>query len=268
MPTRDEEEKGSKIETEQNVGDNMESINTTLTSPMIGHDILKQAGIKLRFFRRRLGLTQTQLASASEITVRHFQRIESGSLNATVETYWRLCNSLGITLPVLFSPVTFESSDSKFCKIYGDFNMPQEFLDCGGIELLQKLQTLVKDRADNNSLRASRYLSKEITRSINDEGIATGIIVKGRMYIDEYATEFGNYESNTFSFGEHFTDFGLGASIVEGIESIDSQSTILIRTRIQIPIGELPIIACFQRVSETEVFVAFKFLTTEGPTAP
>ena len=265
MPKRGKDQ-GHSRESEQKVGDKMEGIDTTpTTSPVMNEGVLKQAGMKLRFFRRRMGLTQTQLASASDITVRHFQRIESGNLNATIETYMRLCNTLGITLPVLFSPVTFDSNDSKLSKIYGDFNMPQEFLDHGGIEILQRLQELVKDRSTRNSLRASRYLSRETTRSFNDDGIATGIIVKGRMYIDEYATEFGNYESNTFSFGKHFVDFGLGTSIVEGIESIDNESTILIKTKIKIPIGEIPIVACFQRGSPTEVIVAFRYLTEDEP---
>jgi transcriptional regulator with XRE-family HTH domain len=56
---------------------------------------LAALGIRLRDRRRRKGLTQAQLAAASELSLRHLERIETGSRRTRRSTLSRIATALG-----------------------------------------------------------------------------------------------------------------------------------------------------------------------------
>lgn len=54
-------------------------------------------GNKLLTIRKRLGLTQTQVAEAAELSDRAYADIERGTVNMRMDTILRICRALHIT---------------------------------------------------------------------------------------------------------------------------------------------------------------------------
>lgn len=54
-------------------------------------------GNKLYSIRKRMGLTQSDVAEAAELSSRTYADIERGSVNMRIETVLRICNALHIT---------------------------------------------------------------------------------------------------------------------------------------------------------------------------
>ena len=58
---------------------------------------LKTIGNKLLAFRKKYGLTQTELAEAAGLSERTYADIERGNVNMRIETVLKICNVLHIT---------------------------------------------------------------------------------------------------------------------------------------------------------------------------
>ncbi len=56
----------------------------------------------LRAERDRRGWTQEEAADACGIHCRHYQKLEKGSVNATLRTLERLCDAFGVDVRALF----------------------------------------------------------------------------------------------------------------------------------------------------------------------
>ena len=54
-------------------------------------------GNKLFTIRKRMGLTQAEVAEAAELSTRTYADIERGSVNMRIETILKICNVLHIT---------------------------------------------------------------------------------------------------------------------------------------------------------------------------
>ena len=54
-------------------------------------------GDRLFSIRKRMGLTQAEVAEAAELSTRTYADIERGSVNMRIETVLRICNVLHIT---------------------------------------------------------------------------------------------------------------------------------------------------------------------------
>jgi len=54
-------------------------------------------GEKLFSIRKKMGLTQAEVAEAAELSTRTYADIERGSVNMRIETVLRICNVLHIT---------------------------------------------------------------------------------------------------------------------------------------------------------------------------
>ncbi len=54
-------------------------------------------GNKLLSARKRLGLTQVEVAEQAGLSGRTYADIERGSVNMRMETFLRICNALGVT---------------------------------------------------------------------------------------------------------------------------------------------------------------------------
>ena len=54
-------------------------------------------GEKLFSIRKRMGLTQAEVAEAAELSTRTYADIERGSVNMRIETVLRICNVFHIT---------------------------------------------------------------------------------------------------------------------------------------------------------------------------
>lgn len=54
-------------------------------------------GERLFFIRKRMGLTQAEVAETAELSTRTYADIERGSVNMRIETILKICNVLHIT---------------------------------------------------------------------------------------------------------------------------------------------------------------------------
>ena len=54
-------------------------------------------GNKLFSFRKRMGMTQSEIAEAAGLSDRTYADIERGTVNMRIETFLRICNALHIT---------------------------------------------------------------------------------------------------------------------------------------------------------------------------
>jgi transcriptional regulator with XRE-family HTH domain len=52
--------------------------------------------------RTRLGWTQEKAAETARLNVRHYQKVEDGSLNATLKTIEQLADAFGVDIRDLF----------------------------------------------------------------------------------------------------------------------------------------------------------------------
>lgn len=64
---------------------------------------LQTIGNKLLSIRKRMGMTQAEVAEAADISDRAYAEIERGSVNMRIETILRICNVLHITPDELFT---------------------------------------------------------------------------------------------------------------------------------------------------------------------
>lgn len=60
-------------------------------------------GNRLYGFRKRMGLTQAEVAEAADLSTRTYADIERGSVNMRIETVLRICNVLHITPDEIFT---------------------------------------------------------------------------------------------------------------------------------------------------------------------
>ena len=83
---------------------------------------LRAVGEKLHAVRKRLGMTQAEVAEASGLSDRTYADIERGTVNMRVETLLRICSALHIT------------PDEILTETDASHTLPQE-------ELLQRLDS-------------------------------------------------------------------------------------------------------------------------------
>ena len=69
----------------------------------------KRLGTRIREERKRLNLTQAQLAEAVEISDTYMGAIERGERSLTLDTLVRLVNRLGVTIDYLLSDSVMDS---------------------------------------------------------------------------------------------------------------------------------------------------------------
>jgi transcriptional regulator with XRE-family HTH domain len=59
---------------------------------------LKEVGHNLREARKHAGLRQVEMETLCGVTYRHYQNIEAGRVNVTLQTLWRLASALGTSV--------------------------------------------------------------------------------------------------------------------------------------------------------------------------
>lgn len=79
--------------------------------------LLNRLGTAIREARKRLQMTQDQLAKATHIHVRQIQRIESGGTNIRFDTFYSLCQYLDIPLEAIFYP-DIPNDEAEFLRIH------------------------------------------------------------------------------------------------------------------------------------------------------
>ena len=60
----------------------------------------KEAGQKIREFRKHLKVTQSDLASISGVSLRNLIEIEAGKANPTFEVLEKICETLGLEIRI------------------------------------------------------------------------------------------------------------------------------------------------------------------------
>ena len=58
---------------------------------------LRKIGNKLYAFRKKMGMTQSEVAEAADLSDRTYAEIERGAVNMRIETILRICSALHIT---------------------------------------------------------------------------------------------------------------------------------------------------------------------------
>jgi len=72
-----------------------------VSKPSIKHTRVALAA-NVRLFREKIGWTQEQAADAIGIATRHYQKIEAGDVNVTLETLCHLAEAFEVSLRDLF----------------------------------------------------------------------------------------------------------------------------------------------------------------------
>jgi transcriptional regulator with XRE-family HTH domain len=67
-------------------------------------EVRQWLGDTVRARRKELGLTQKQAGERAEMSWTHWQRVELGQMNVTIQTIVRLANVLDLSLAQLFAP--------------------------------------------------------------------------------------------------------------------------------------------------------------------
>lgn len=70
---------------------------------MTYEDLCENVGLKIKFYRQRLHLTQAQLSEKIDMDVRYLSDIERGKKNITLKTLHKFAIALGINLQELFN---------------------------------------------------------------------------------------------------------------------------------------------------------------------
>lgn len=112
---------------------------------------LKKLGYVVRFYRRQLGYTQIQMASALDISSRNFQRFEIGQVEPKLSTLFRISRLVGVPTSHLIRPTT-EKSLFRLLSSKNELDGYTELDRSGNRDAtdLKFTQTLVeKDRADD-----------------------------------------------------------------------------------------------------------------------
>lgn len=108
----------------------------------------KRLGERIRRERRRLNLTQAQLAEAIDISDTYMGAIERGERSLTLDTLVRLVNRLGVTVDYLLAD-SVSDNDSNIMEQF------KQIIDCQPLERKQLainiLRTLFSyfDKEDN-----------------------------------------------------------------------------------------------------------------------
>ena len=81
----------------------------------------------IRNRRKEIGMTQVQLASAAQLGENTIQRIESGQAQASIESFFRLAQALGVT-PNDLAPVAygFSKTDEQLKGLLDQFQLLSE----------------------------------------------------------------------------------------------------------------------------------------------
>jgi transcriptional regulator with XRE-family HTH domain len=66
--------------------------------------LLERLANALRYERGERGWTQEETAERARMHLRHYQKLEEGSVNATLQTLERLCAAFGVDVRRLFEP--------------------------------------------------------------------------------------------------------------------------------------------------------------------
>ena len=74
---------------------------------------LHTIGNRLQGIRKRMGMTQADVAEAAELSDRTYADIERGSVNMRIETILRICNVLHITPDEIFTEETTSLSSRQ-----------------------------------------------------------------------------------------------------------------------------------------------------------
>ena len=72
--------------------------------------VQKEIGRRIREARLAAGLTQEEAAAAAGIDAKRWQRLEQGSVNATLRTLGRVAEALGMTFWALLEPASPEET--------------------------------------------------------------------------------------------------------------------------------------------------------------
>lgn len=74
---------------------------------------LNTIGNKLLFFRKRMGMTQAEVAEAAGLSDRTYADIERGAVNMRTETMLRICNVLYITPDQILTEENFSAASRR-----------------------------------------------------------------------------------------------------------------------------------------------------------
>ena len=69
-------------------------------------ELQKRVGLAVRDAREKKGWSQTKLAELADLSQRHLQQIEDGSVNPSIGMIYRVFSVLGLSVDAIFYPDT------------------------------------------------------------------------------------------------------------------------------------------------------------------
>lgn len=81
--------------------------------------IAKELGLRIRFYRKKLNLSQEQFAEICNLHPTYIGQIERGEKNATIESLYKISSALNVSLGELFNNIELldTSADNSLSKI-------------------------------------------------------------------------------------------------------------------------------------------------------
>lgn len=83
--------------------------------------LTEEIGNRIRVYRNRRKLTQADLAKRANCHISHIGNIERGRKVPTIETVYRICNALDLSLETLFKNITDGKTELEMPNKYYDF---------------------------------------------------------------------------------------------------------------------------------------------------
>lgn len=107
------------------------------------NDITKHFGQRVRYYRKKQGLSQEQLAELCELHPTYIGQLERGEKNASLETIMHICNGLRVTPSQIFEYFSEENSAIIPRRAYNLFMELPEEKQKVMLELLLKAKELI-----------------------------------------------------------------------------------------------------------------------------
>lgn len=118
-------------------------IYNTMLKGYIMQDYVKLFGERVKYCRKRQGLSQEKLSELCDLHPTYIGQIERGEKNASLDTIMRICKGLKVSPEDLFEKLNYEKEITPSRKAYDLFMQTPPEKQQTLLELLQKAKELI-----------------------------------------------------------------------------------------------------------------------------
>ncbi len=106
-------------------------------------DFVKLFGERVKYYRKKRGLSQEKLSELSDLHPTYIGQIERGEKNASLETIMHICKGLEVSPENLFEKLNYEQEQTSAQKAYDLFMQTPPEKQQTLLELLEKAKELI-----------------------------------------------------------------------------------------------------------------------------